>query len=358
MKLFKDNMLLFSLLLSLLLLTVLYPANIPKYPSFIDWNTLILLSGLLLVTTGMKESRYFDILSEKLLKKLKNERAIALLLIFISSLLSTFLTNDVALFIVIPFTLSFRRFGIDTLKLLVFETIAVNVGSCLTPIGNPQNLFIWQKWHIPFFNFILSMLPLFLILLSLLIILSFLSFSSKMFIVSEEHNEYDGKLFTFSFLLLISFIIFAEIGYSLIFLLMILSLYSIFYRNVIKRVDWLFLLIFLLMFILFGSLSNVPVINEAITPIKMTPKNVFVVSSLFSQFMSNVPAAIFLSNFTSNWKALAYGVNVGGNGIIFASLANIITFRIAKDKKLWKIFHLYSIPFFIFSFFLVYLILS
>jgi len=345
----KNEFLLAILILFLIVLSFLYPSNIIQYPKFIEWNTIFLIAALLILTYGIKESGYFYVLSEKMARKIKNERNLAFFMIAIATLLSTFLTNDVTLFIIIPFSLSFKDLiEKDVFKLLAFETIAVNAGSSLTPIGNPQNIFIWQKWGASFIQFIFKMFPLFLILVAILMIFLFITFPNKRLLPPKKFNKnLDKGLFSISIFLLILFIALANFGFVFYSFILIFLFYLIFYPKVIYKMDWPLILLFILIFIDFTSLSKIPIIQNAVSSIEMNGKNVFLLSSFLSQIMSNVPAAVFISQFSNNWRAIVYGVNIGGNGIIFSSLANLITIRLAKEKELWLIFHKYSILYFL-----------
>ena len=162
------------------ILTALFPWQVVNYPFFVDWRTIATLAGLLMITTGLKESEYFNLFSRKMLKKLKDERNLAIFLIFISIVFSTFLTNDVTLFIVVPLTISFQNMiKSDISKLIIFEAISVNAGSALTPIGNPQNIFLWHKWGISFIAFTIKMIPMVVILVTILLIFIWIFFESK-----------------------------------------------------------------------------------------------------------------------------------------------------------------------------------
>ncbi|MCD6446337.1 DUF1646 family protein, partial [Candidatus Bathyarchaeota archaeon] len=155
----KENVLSIFLFL-LAVLAILYPHEITKFPSFVAWKTIMALMGLLIITTGLKESKCFHVFSIKLLKRLNSERGLLIFLILFSASLSTFLTNDVTLFVVIPLTISLQNLVKNDLsKFVIFEAISVNIGSALTPIGNPQNLYLWHKWNISFISFITKMLP-------------------------------------------------------------------------------------------------------------------------------------------------------------------------------------------------------
>lgn len=141
----KQEALLLLLVLLLVCFAVFDPRPDWRYYELVEWRTIAALTGLLVITTGLKESGYLNQTALGIIGTVSNERSLALLLVLMVALLSMLLTNDVALFITVPLTLSLQRLlNISLLKLIVFEALAVNVGSALTPIGNPQNLFLWQ----------------------------------------------------------------------------------------------------------------------------------------------------------------------------------------------------------------------
>ncbi len=357
----KKECVLFIFLVLLLILSLAYPSHIPRYPSFIDWNTVIALTGLLLITTGIRESGYFNNLSMNILKRIDDERTLAIFLILFSAFLSTFLTNDVSLFIVIPLTLSIQSLlKNDISKLIIFEAISVNVGSALTPIGNPQNIFIWHKWGVSFLGFMLSMLPLVLILLTILILFAFFIFPKRRIEFHEApalKNIQDRGVFILSIALLILYIAFIEMKIAYMALPFVFLLYLAFNKRVLLKTDWILLLIFIVIFIDFNSISNIPIIYEWVSQLNLqSPQNVFLFSALSSQLISNVPATVFISKFSNDWSAIAYGVNVGGNGLVIGSLANIIALRMVKGKKIWANFHKYSLPYFFITLTLILLI--
>ncbi|WP_457549777.1 SLC13 family permease [Archaeoglobus sp.] len=333
-----------------LILSILYPSEVVKYPNYVDWETILALAGLLMVTTGIRESGYLNFLSCKAITRVRNKRVLALVLVSLALLLSPLLTNDVTLFVTVPLTASLGEVLNDrdfALKLVVFETIAVNVGSTLTPIGNPQNLFIWHNWGVSFLTFVKFMLPLFALLTTVLFIFVVLSFKG----LAEEPKcmlkSYDRTLLWISIILLAIYVIALELKvYRETFVVLILLLYAVLRRDVLKRVDWTLLILFILMFVDFRVLSQVKVISNAVKSLDLSSsRNVLIFSVITSQLMSNVPASIFVSKFTHDWLAICYGVNVGGNGFLLGSLANVIAMRLVKDKKFIKVFHKYSIPF-------------
>ncbi len=354
----KRKIVFFGFLFLFVIIAFLYPEKISKYPTFVDWHTIAALTGLIVITTGIKESGIFILVSKKILFKLHNERNLTFFLLLFSAVLSTFLTNDITLFIVVPLTIGLGKIiKNDISKLIIFEAISVNVGSLLTPIGNPQNLFLWHKWNIGFVAFVSKMFPLFVILFVFLLIFAWFVFPNKKFHFSNNNiNTLQNKrLLYISMLFMIIYIVSLELNFSFFILPVIIVIYIIFYKNVVLKADWLLLIIFIIIFIVFHVLSTLPVILESVNKINLKSSgNVFLFSSLVSQIISNVPAGVFVSKFSTNWFAIAYGINVGGNGLVLSSLANIIALSLAAEKKIWIDFHKYSIPYSIITCIVVY----
>ncbi len=345
-------------LLLLLVLTLLYPNKIKNYPYFIDWKTIFSLSGLLVITTALKESGYFYILSKRMVKKIKTERGLALFLTSLSMGLSTFLTNDISLFIVIPITLSLKKLiKNDLSKFIIMEAMGVNIGSALTPIGNPQNIFLWHKWGISFFNFMVFMLPLTMISFGIIMAFIFVLFkNTKIEVLSgiAEKCSKNDTLFFLSLVILMAYIVGISFEVEKYLFLAIMFFYLIIDRKIILKTDWIVIGLFMAIFIDLKIVAQMPLVSTFIKEINMSlPKNVFLVSTILSQIMSNVPATVFISQFSNNWFAIAYGVNLAGNGFFIASLANIIALRMAHNKKIWVQFHKYSITYFIICFIII-----
>ena len=140
---FLHDRFLHLLILLGLLLACFAPFSLRQLPAAVDWSTILTLGGLLMLTKGIEASGYFDVLGRRLVQRFQSERSLALFLTAAAALLSTFLTNDVALFILVPLTLTLRRYSsLPIARLVIFEALAVNAGSLLTPIGNPQNILL------------------------------------------------------------------------------------------------------------------------------------------------------------------------------------------------------------------------
>jgi len=341
-----------SLLLFLLFLfSLINPGGVLLYPSYVDWRTLAALAGLLMVTSGLKESGYFDRITVKMLEGLKSERKIALFLIMISAGLATFLTNDIALFVVVPLTLSMGdRIEGDVTRLIVFEALAVNVGSSLTPIGNPQNLFLWHRWGISFLEFIVRMLPVTVLVLGVLVLFARWAFPEDRVAVKVIEKDVYGNrgIFILSLVLMLLYVVALELKRAEFALPFLFLVYFITSRRVLLRADWLLILLFVAVFIDFHLLSELPPVDRVVSSLSSGhPSRIFLLSAALSQLVSNVPAAVLMSKFTDKWQALAYGVNVGGNGLVIASFANLIALRLGGREGALGLFHRYSIPFFL-----------
>ena len=357
---FDFNFFVFFLLVILVGFMIAKPCKVHEYYKYVDWKTIFTLSSLLLITTAIKESHYFDELGRRILNRFSSERSLATFLILFSAGLSTFLTNDITLFIVVPLTLSIQNLVKNDLKkLIILEAFAVNIGSSLTPIGNPQNLFLWYQWKIPFFHFVYKLLPLVTFLLLSLLFLNYLVFSNKKLEFLEKSSTkilYDKKLLSFSLLLLLMCVIFLELHLELYFFPVVFLFYLFFYRKAYLKADWLLIFMFILIFIDFHLISALPPIIHLVHKLSLnTSKKVYLLSFISSQIISNVPASVFVSKFSHDWFAITYGVNVAGNGIIISSLANLIAIRLADSKVTITEFHKFAVPFCFVTFLIVYL---
>ena len=359
----KRNCVLFLLILLLIVLAFLRADGIREiagYYKLVEWNTVGALTGIIIITTAIKESNFLGSVAKRILNRSMSERGLALLLVILSALLSTFLTNDITLFIIVPLTISLQgQLENDITKMVIFEIVAVNVGSSLTPAGNPQNLFLWHKWGLSFTSFMGKMLPLTTALMFLLLLFVWFSFESrKLKVSSNTDDHYDRWLVALSFALLGGYMATFELKRTAYALPVIALVYILFYRRVLRKVDWPIILIFILMFVDFRLVSEISPVARLMGQLNQVGTgSVFVYSLLISQIISNVPAAVFLSKFSSNWLAIAYGVNVGGNGIVVASLANLIALRMVGDKKIWSRFHRYSLVYLSISACLIYFLL-
>lgn len=337
------------LFIVLLVLSAITPKKIPLYPRLVDWPTIATLTGLLALTKGVELSGYLSYLGRQLTLLMPTERVLAVFLVLATAVLSMLLTNDVGLFVVVPLTLSLRTtIKLPITRLIIFEALAANAGSALTPIGNPQNLFLWQLSHLSFQDYVIAMLPVVCIFVIPLVLLTMIAFPSLKLVVEKnvETSPINTKLLFLSLVMYVPFLILTDRHYAVPALLVVLAIYLLAQRKVIAHIDWGLLLVFILMFVDLRLLAQLPVVHTLIESVGLAHRQrLYIAGIVTSQLISNVPAAILLAEYTEDWRLIAFAVNVGGFGFMLGSLANIIALRMTPDKKAWITFHVYSIPF-------------
>ena len=345
----RDNLLLFLALALLLGVTAIHPERMTAYPRFVDWRAMVTLTGLLILTTGLRESGLFRRLSQALLAHVGREDTLALLLVVTAAGFSMVLTNDITLFIVVPLTLAVEEVsGREMTKTVVFEALAVNAGSSLTPIGNPQNIFLWHRWGITFTAFVGDMLPLAAVSLVLLLLLTSLSFGRERVRLNHltSPRPVDRRLALVSSLGLVGYLAAVETHRALYALPLVLAAYLLLFRPTLRRVDWPLLALFLVLFIDSHLLAEIPFVRAALFPwTDGSTAGLYLLGIGLSQAVSNVPAALLLAHFSHDWRTIAYAVNVGGNGLVIGSLANLIALRMTGRRRAWGLFHRYSLPY-------------
>ena len=300
-----------------LVLTSLYIRRLPVY-SVDEIQVLFLLFVLFVAVNGLNQSGVIS----KAAQSIERGRLVPLKLVAITFFLSMLVTNDIALIVIVPLTMSLNvnRKGI----LVVLEALAANSGSALTPVGNPQNLFIYWFYNVSPCTFIKTIAPFSLVFLVLLVIVSL---SVRVRTVLQEYHHTDIGKYAYVYGALLVVILLS------VFHILPLSaggaviLFALVFDRKALRVDYPLLLSFLFFF---GIADNLEVVLGS----RITPSgHIFLFSALVSQVMSNVPAALLFANFTSNWKALLWGVNAGGFGSLFGSLANLIAYKIYVGNK-------------------------
>jgi Na+/H+ antiporter NhaD/arsenite permease-like protein len=339
------------LVVALALLQILHPRPWGTLPSLVDWTTVLTLAGLLILTKAIELSGFLMWLAHRVVHHVHSERALACFLIGLAAVLSMFVTNDVALFVVVPLILSLNALtALPVKRLTIFTALAVNAGSILTPLGNPQNLFIWQLSGVSFGRFVAAMAPLCAVLMLMLYVLAVALFRPAPLDLSGDPptHRVDRPYAAVAAVLFVAFVLLADAHHAGIALAGIAAGFLLWRRDAVLKIDYVLLLIFALMFIVLRSVAALPSIRAAVEAAGLgTPLSAYVASAVLSQGISNVPAAIMLAEFTKDWRALAFGVSVGGFGIAIGSLANLIAVRLAKTPRTWGAFHLISIPFYL-----------
>jgi len=345
---FRRDRLLQVLLLGAALLFAASPSGfLRSAPGLVDWATLATLLGLLVLTKMVEQSGALLWLALRLADRLTRERSLALFLVAISALLAMIVTNDIALFVVVPLTLMLARVvELRVLRLVIFEALAVNAGSLLSPIGNPQNILLWQGAGVGFGGFVLGLLPLFAFCSIALAGLTVVAFSPTRL---ERHGHpeavaADRRLFGVAATLYPAFLLLADLHQTAWALVLVLLATLAVAPRLLLRVDWPLLAVFLLMFVDLGLLAQHPL--PAWLDLRRA-STLYATSALLSQAISNVPAAIALRHYSADWVTIAWGVNVGGFGLAIGSLANLIALRLSGQRNALLAFHRWSVPFFV-----------
>ena len=325
----KKNAVMYIALAAAAITSVIVPPD-REYLGYFDFKTLTCLFCVLAVVCALKNIRFFYILARKIVILFKNARMSVLGLVYITFIGSMLIANDMALLTFLPlgfFVLEATGRKEYMAFTFIMQNIAANLGGMLTPFGNPQNLFLYSRFEIPTGQFMLTMLPPFLISVAL-ITLSCIIFV-KPLKLSLDNND-DRKLpiaRTVIYLVLFAFsilIVFRVVPY--VIGLVIIPIARLFLdKKALLRVDYGLLLTFVCFFIFAGNMGRIDAVRELFS--SLLEKNTLLVSSLSCQVISNVPTSILMSQFTSNWRELLVGVNIGGAGTLIASLASLITFK-------------------------------
>ncbi len=299
-----------------------------EYVGYFDFKTLTCLFCVLAVVCALRNIQFFYMLARKIVKCFKNARLCILALVYITFIGSMLIANDMALLTFLPlgyFVLSSTGKGKYMAFTFIMQNIAANLGGMLTPFGNPQNLYLYSRFDISNGEFLRIMAPPFLVAMGL-ITLCCLFVKAEPLEIADERIVLPKRrtaLYLALFVLAIA-IVFRGIPYWL-GLVIIPPVLFFADRDALKKVDYPLLLTFVFFFIFAGNMGRIDAVNNLFSG--LLGKNTLLVSTLSCQFISNVPSAILLSQFTDNYRELLLGVNIGGVGTLIASLASLITFR-------------------------------
>lgn len=282
------------------------------------------------VIRALGHIHFFLYIGERVTDYTKTRRSLRLVLVVLTFFSSMLITNDVALLTFVPFTLTLlHRIGAEEeiIPLLVWETTAANLGSMLTPIGNPQNLYLYQKSGMGLGKFLYLMLP--FTALSLLLLGALTLWKKDKAIEKGRQDEVAiasyWRAWAYGLLFLLCVLVVAHVLPQWETLLTVTIALVLLDKKAIAEVDYLLLLTFTFLFIFIGNLSAISAVQTALASF-VTGREIWT-SILLSQLISNVPAAMLLSGFTSDIPKLIIGTNIGGLGTLIASMASLISYR-------------------------------
>lgn len=300
-----------------------------QYIGYFDFKTLTCLFCVLAVVCALKNIKFFYILADKIVRVFKNAKMCVLALVYITFIGSMLIANDMALLTFLPlgyFVLTAASKRKCMAFTFIMQNIAANLGGMLTPFGNPQNLYLYSKYNIPNLEFISIMALPFLFSIIIITVCCLIFVKSEPLKLKDEAmllNKKRTALYLTLFALSIV-IVFRVIPYW-VGLIIIPPVLLVFDRKALKSVDYGLLFTFVFFFIFAGNMARIDIVRDLFS--SLLNKNTLLVSIASCQFISNVPSAILLSQFTENYKDLLVGVNIGGVGTLISSLASLITFR-------------------------------
>ncbi len=315
-----------------------------EYISYIDFRTLAILFILMGVMAGLQKIGVFQWIAQELLGRVKKGWQLVLVLVMLCFFFSMLITNDVALITFVPLT--FTVLGLTGEKMreallvpvVAMQTIAANLGSMLTPIGNPQNLYLYGKSGMSLGAFLGLMLPYSLLSFLLLLLWCLLQGrrqGSSIEVAFPRHRGLEGQkkhLMVYLALFVLGLLTVARVvpyGVTLVVAAVAILVVD---RTVFARIDYSLLLTFVGFFVFIGNMGRLPVFHDLLQRIVAGHEAPVAIGA--SQVISNVPAALLLSGFTDNLPALVVGVNLGGLGTLVASMASLISYKyIAREEK-------------------------
>ena len=312
-----------------------------EYPGYIDFRSLGILWGLMVIIQGFRENSVFEKIGSFLLVRVKKSWQLAAILVFMCFFGSMLITNDVALITFVPFGIMILN-GCKRqdmmIPVIVLQTIAANLGSMLTPIGNPQNLYIYGLTGMGLGQFILTLLPFSVLALVLLLISLFIipKRSEALENSKDSHitSNFGSKrqIIIYAVLFTIALLTVVRVIPWYVFALIVLIIVAGMDYKILLRADYILLLTFIGFFIFTGNIARIEAVSEFLRTV--IDDREFLLSVVVSQFISNVPATLMLSGFTDNYTELLRGVNVGGLGTLIASMASLISYKaFSKDFK-------------------------
>ena len=301
-----------------------------EYWGYIDFRTLALLYALMTVVAGLRQAGLFSHMAHVLCDRASGTRAMGTLLVMLCFFAAMFITNDVALLTFVPFAvvvLTMTGQEKALVRVVVLQTVAANLGSMLTPVGNPQNLYLYSRYDMGLGEFFRATFPLWLLSLGLIALCCLtLPRTALPVFLGEEPGIRKGELRLHLILFAVCLLSVARVLPWWAMLGIVVAVLLFFDRKLLVRADFLLLLTFVAFFIFAGNLARVESVDAFLRRIMAGRE--YLTALLASQVISNVPAALLLSGFTDQGRELLLGVNVGGLGTPIASLASLIALKL------------------------------
>ena len=324
----KDNAVLMIAILAAIVTSIIVPPD-KEYLGYFDFKTLACLFSVLAVVCALRNIRFFYTLAKAIVRKFRNARVAILALVYITFIGSMLIANDMALLTFLPL----GYFILHTTKkekylafAFIMQYIAANLGGMLTPFGNPQNLYLYSKFNIPDSEFVTIMFPPFIVAIVLITVCCLVFVKNEPLEIEEKAASLPiGRVIIYLALFAVAIMmVFRFMPYQIGLIIIPLALLFL-DRDALKQVDYGLLFTFVFFFIFAGNMGRIEAVRDFFS--YLLNINTLIFSAMSCQFISNVPSAILLSQFTDNYRELLLGVNIGGAGTLIASLASLITFK-------------------------------
>lgn len=331
----KEKVLCIAWVLAIVSMFIVHPDK--AYINYVDVRVLALLFCLMLLVKGFQRIGLFDVLIQKVFSHIKGSRGLSQVLILLCFFLSMVITNDVALITFVPFAILALQLCHQEklmIRVVVLQTMAANLGSMFTPIGNPQNLYLFSVSNMSLGKFFGTMFPVTALSLILLMAATYLIPNERVEVEIKEKTETAEKKEFIVYVLLFGLnllVVFRILTWIPVLIITVAGVLSIKRAELLKEVDYALLLTFVGFFIFVGNLGRVPLFSEILE--QLTQGREILVAAVFSQFLSNVPAALLLAGFTDNFAGLLLGTNIGGLGTIIASMASLISYKLYSQVE-------------------------
>lgn len=314
-----------------------------EYIGYVDFRTLAILFCLMSVMAGLQRSGVFQWVAQALLSRVSRAWQLVLILVLLCFFSSMLVTNDVALITFVPFTLivlgmiGSEAKGQLAIPVVVLQTIAANLGSMLTPIGNPQNLYLYGKAGLTLGEFVLLMLPYAVVALAVILVWGLVqsrAYHGPVQVSFSEGAKISGSgvhLAVYAVLFVLALLTVARVVPYGVTLVVTIAALLMMDRSIFGRVDYSLLLTFVGFFIFIGNIGRIPAFSQILQQVVSGHEVLAGVAA--SQVISNVPAALLLSGFTEDISALIIGVNLGGLGTLIASMASLISYKLIVREE-------------------------
>ena len=318
------------------------------YADYFDLDTLSCLFCTLAVVSALKRRRFFEWLAVKIVTAFGNMRRVTFALVFVTYFGSMIMANDMALITFLPLgwlVLSSCGKTKYTAFVFVMQNVAANLGGMLTPFGNPQNLYLYSFFEIGAGEFFAIMAIPFAV--------AFVLIAGTCLVVKPEPIRLEThpepappvwRMIVYFVLFALSVMIVFRVFPYYVGLIVVTVALALLEPKCFLRVDYGLLLTFCAFFVFSGNLARIPAVRDLLASVvAMSP---LLVGTATCQVISNVPSAVLLSRFTTDYRHLLIAVNIGGLGTPVSSLASLITlgeYRKREPGKTLRYLGLFSL---------------